>query len=156
MNLCNDGLTLVKEAIRTKDTPKMPVYREDLIRNSILEIKHLTNQSKKNNPTVVRTTHVTAIEHTKRCVLAYQRERLDRYMRLFWESGASTSSEIPPDSLLAASNHEAQFLKEYQSLVTEWKGEWLDIDVGIPLQISPKEVFVEIRVLQDCGEVDAN
>jgi GINS complex subunit 1 len=153
MNLCSDGVLLVKEAILTKDSYRIPTYREDLVRNSILEIKHLTSQLKKSNPTSLRTTLDAAVENSKRCVLAYQRERLDRYMKLFWESGATTSSEIPQEFQLATSNHEAQFLKEYQALVTEWKGEWLDIDIGIPIAVSPKDVFVEIRVLQDCGEV---
>jgi GINS complex subunit 1 len=153
MNLCQDGLLLVKEAIRTRDSPKIPSYREDLVRNSLLEVKHLNNQIKKGQTEIARITHTTAIERSKRCVLAYQRERLDRYRLLFWASGASTLSEIPQESQLAANNHEAQFIREYQKLVTDWKGEWLDIDVGVPLTIAPKDIFTEIRVLVDCGEV---
>jgi GINS complex subunit 1 len=45
-----------------------------------------------------------------------------------------------------------EFIKEYQELVTTWKGLWLDIDVGASI-IPPKDVFIEVRVHQDCGEV---
>jgi hypothetical protein len=45
------------------------------------------------------------------------------------------------------------FIKEYQELVTSWKGVWLDIDVGASISEPPRDLFVEIRVVRNCGEV---
>ncbi|KAJ3344595.1 DNA replication protein psf1 [Kappamyces sp. JEL0680] len=131
----SESLKLIHEAIRTRESPFIPPYRDDIVANTAgAMIKQLY------------------IERAKRCVLAYQRERINRYIDLFWECGATSSTVLPEKSRLAASHAETALVKDYQELVTTWKGLWLDIDVGASI-IPPKDVFIEIRVLQDCGEV---
>lgn len=141
----------MQESIRTRDSPNIPPYRDDLVRNALLELNHLKKQSKKLQTQEAQTLQAICVERTKRCILAYQRERMDRYRELLWVGGASTSSQIPKESQLTANIHEAQFIKDYQKLVTDWKGEWLDIDFTVTEP--PTDVFVEVRVLKDCNEV---
>ena len=148
----SDSLKLVKEALRTRDSPSIPPYRDDLIKNTLSEITNLSNLTLVKTGAASQTIRETLLERNKRCVLAYQRERMDRYKKLLWLCGATSSSVLPVKSRQAASVYEQTFVKEYQDLVTTWKGLWLDIDVGASI-VPPKNVFIEIRVLQDCGEV---
>ena len=148
----SDSIKLIREAIRTRDAPSIPKYREDLVKNTIVEINTLSTLSTPKSTGACNTIKLAFLQRRKKCILAYQRERLNRYKELLWLSGATTSSTLPEKSHQAASPQELIFIKEYQELVSTWKGLWLDIDVGASIT-PPKDVFIEIRVIQDCGEV---
>lgn len=150
---CQDSHLLVEEAIRNRQTPKLASYRDDLIRNIQLEMKHLwTHQSGPKSTTVSSNLHRICIERSKRCVLAYQRERLHRLMDLFWDGGANSTTTLPEETAQAVHSAELDFFKSYQSLVTTYKGDFLDIDLGQSLA-PPQEVFIEVRVVKECGQV---
>jgi GINS complex subunit 1 len=148
----SDSIKLIREAIRTRDAPSIPKYRDDLVKNTIVEINSLSTLIPAKSTAASNTIKSAFLQRRKRCILAYQRERLNRYKELLWLSGATTSSTLPENSYHAASSQELLFIKEYQDLVSTWKGLWLDVDVGASIT-PPKDVFVEIRVIQDCGEV---
>jgi GINS complex subunit 1 len=156
---CQDAFRLIEECLRTKGSKHIPVYREDAIKLCLLEIQHLIKSYK---DTYRKKLHKICLERTKQCVLAYQRERMNRYIDLIWECGASklkanidTSTTLPEKDAQAASVQEGIFIKEYQELVTEWKGYWLDIDVGASIIDPPRDLFVEVRVIRNCGQVSA-
>ena len=148
----SDSIKLIREAIRTREAPSIPKYQDDLVKNTVVEMQTLSTLNLNKTTAASSTIRKAFLERRKRCILAYQRERMIRYKELLWLCGATTSSTLPEKSHHAASIHELAFLKEYQELVSTWKGLWLDIDVGASI-LPPKDVFIEIRVIQDCGEV---
>lgn len=148
----SESLFLVKEALRTKNLPNIPQYLDSTIKNTITEINSLCKQSSSKQNEASAVLKKAYLERSKRCVLAYQRHRLERYKDLIWSCGANTSSILPEESQKAASPYEAIFIEEYKELVTTWKGQWLDIDIGSSLT-PPKDIFIEVRVLEECGEV---
>lgn len=51
------------------------------------------------------------------------------------------------------SHHEQEYLKEYSTLITDLKsGELADIDLSGSLE-PPSDVFIDVRVLKDGGEI---
>ncbi|KAI8900628.1 subunit of the GINS complex [Globomyces pollinis-pini] len=147
---CDEALKLIQECQRTKDSPNIPIYQEDLIRSILLESNHLVNQSTKYLNS--KTLNFTCLDRNKRLVLAYQRHRLDRFRELLWNVGANSNSILPTQCQSSTSNFEAKFIKDYLDLVTHYKGCFLDIDLGSSM-IPPKDIFIEIRVIHDCGEI---
>eukprot|EP00842_Homolaphlyctis_polyrhiza_P004428 jgi/Hompol1/4987/HPOL_004072-RA len=175
------ALKLVKEAIRTRDSPSLAAFQDDIVRDTILEIKHLSLQLDSFHTTLkqlaarypdgsidgeeiaaaarapietAQAMHLLALQRNKRCVLAYQRHRLDRIIQTLWESGsgASTASSLPQETMQQMSLHENGFVAGYKALASRLRGQFLDINLGAAL-VPPKDVFVEIRVTRDCGEI---
>ncbi|CAO1638370.1 unnamed protein product [Sympodiomycopsis kandeliae] len=98
------------------------------------------------------THHLTA-QRNKRCLLAYHQHRMDWLKQRFWDRGASiallleerddiknsstTKSSSSTDLRSKLSPNELNWLREYSSLVTAYKSEYLDIlDVALPLSLS--------------------
>lgn len=147
----SDSFKLIQEAKRNQESPSIPPYRHDLIKNVLQEINTLNTPAKQSTDANIVMRRICS-ERSKRCVLAYQRNRMDRYRDLLWRCGASTSTILPERDRIAASTYETTFVKEYKQLVTSWKGLWLNVDVGGSM-LPPKDVFIEVRILKDCGEV---
>ena len=148
----SDSLFLVKEAFRTRHLPNIPQYHDNTVKNTISEINSLYNQSHSKATQSSNYLKKAYLERSKRNVLAYERDRIERFKDLIWACGANTSSYLPEDSQKGASPYESKFIEEYKELVTAWKGEWLDIDIGSSL-CPPKDIFIEVRVVEECGEV---
>ena len=158
------AISLVKEAIRSRESPGLPVYRDDLIRSILLEMKHLYKTLSDIDATsktlddagpldISASMHKMALHRNKRCVLAYQRSRIDCLVYMLWASGgASTASSLPEQVARYMSQHETEFMHTYRNLASDYRGQFLDIDIGAAL-IPPRDVFIEIRVVQDCGEI---
>ncbi|KAI8924836.1 hypothetical protein BC831DRAFT_463381 [Entophlyctis helioformis] len=98
--------------------------------------------------------HYHSIARNKQSVLAYQRCRLDRITRTLWThgGGASTASALPASLQHHISLHESEFAADYCRLASNLRGQFLDIDLGAGL-LPPRDVFTEVRVVRDCGEV---
>ncbi|KAH6566343.1 hypothetical protein BASA50_004553 [Batrachochytrium salamandrivorans] len=169
---------LVKEAIRSRDASVLTAYKDHLVRDILLETKHLHTQLEAFEATIqglrpkhpLETTqnihtailpletacamHSLALARNKRCVLAYQRQRIDHIVAMLWESsgGASTASSLPPHVLQCMSVHESTFVAGYKALASDFRGHFLDIDLGVGL-VPPRTLFTEIRVVRDCGEI---
>lgn len=90
----------------------------------------------------------TSVRQNKRCLHAYLGERADRIRRLCWELGA-----VPPPEVKAnMSRAEQEFYRGYSKVLTSYKAHYLDLDLTAA-SVPPKELFVEVRVLRDCGEL---
>ncbi|TPX67126.1 hypothetical protein SpCBS45565_g04071 [Spizellomyces sp. 'palustris'] len=164
----DDALKLVRDAKRTAETPSLSPYRDDLVRNVLLEMRHLEAslrdilaQREKALPeqvtglTAAATMHHLALRRSKRCLLAYTRHRVDRILDTLWELGGgsgSSNAALPADLRRNLSSSEADFIVGYTGLVSEYRGQFLEVDLGAAL-VPPRDLFVEVRVLKDCGEV---
>jgi GINS complex subunit 1 len=79
------ALKLVKEAKRTQSMDSLPAYRSDLVRDIQIESKYLESSLAK-SPTL-RHISLLCMKRSKRCVLAYQRARLDLIVDKWWTEG---------------------------------------------------------------------
>lgn len=166
----DDALKLIRDAKRTAESPSLAPYRDDLVRNVQMEMRHLssslrdilaqretagTTPETTQGLTVAATMHHLSLRRSKRCLLAYSRHRLDRIMDMLWDLGggsASSSAAVPADLRRNLSPAEAEFITGYTTLVSDYRGQFLDVDLGAAL-VPPRDLFVEVRVLKDCGEV---
>ncbi|KAI8811259.1 hypothetical protein BJ742DRAFT_660210, partial [Cladochytrium replicatum] len=113
--------------------------------------------------TAILITHL-AIERNKRCILAYHIHRAQLFCRIAWAPIPATPNEFPNGSsnttaALAAAQqqthlppHDQRFLLEYRKLIADYKGHFLDIDIGAAL-VPPKDAFITVRVLRDVGQI---
>lgn len=101
-----------------------------------------------------------SMRRNKRCLLAYHRTRTDKLEQMIW-NGQDVFSARPStasnDSSGAAnasslSAEEEQYVHQYTELLAQYKGQWTDIDLTGSLE-PPKDIFVDIRVLRDAGEI---
>ncbi|KAJ3156675.1 DNA replication protein psf1 [Geranomyces michiganensis] len=120
--------------------------------------QQITQQDEPERPTaetlrgleIAANMHRLSLERSKRCLLAYGRHRVDRLVETVWDLTAAAG--MPPEARRALSVQEAEFVAAYAALVSEYRGAFLDVDVGAAL-VPPGDLFVEVRVLKDCGEV---
>ena len=87
------------------------------------------------------------IARNKRCLLAYEMSRLRRLDQLVWDN-----VELTSEQLADLSHHEKIYLEKYVSLVSGVKGVMSEIDLGGDLE-PPSDVFIDVRVLKDAGEI---
>ena len=169
---------LIIEAKRTeqlsskgKKTAKLPVYNDELVRNIIREVSQLKRstellrkEQEEGGQHLIEMdnkalkcqylVNLLCLERNKRCLLAYQKLRCDLLDAFVWENSAISllgddSSQDRNDLTLL----EQEYLKEYSELVTDLKsGTLADIDLAGSLE-PPKEVFIDVRVLKDAGEI---
>ena len=107
----------------------------------------------------------------KRCLLAYHRVRSDRLEEMCWNgqdvldqtqmqpqhsqsstdrtksgSGADTGTQS------SLSPEEEEYVRQYSDMLAAYKGQWSDIDLTGTLE-PPKDLFIDVRVLKDAGEI---
>lgn len=87
------------------------------------------------------------IARNKRCLLAYEMARLRKLDQLVWDN-----VELTSEQLADLSHHERIYLEKYISLVSGVKGVMSEIDLGGDLE-PPSDVFIDVRVLKDAGEI---
>jgi len=105
----------------------------------------------------------------KRCLLAYHRVRAERLEEMCWrgedvleraaaaaaastQAGRSEGSQAQEAETSALSPEEEEYVRQYADLLAALKGHWTDIDLTGSLE-PPRELFVDVRVLRDAGEV---
>lgn len=103
-----------------------------------------TNQILNEIPGFVR--HLS-LARNKRCLLAYEMSRLRKIDDLVWDN-----VELSSEQLADLSYHERNYLEKYISLVSGVKGVMSEIDLGGSLE-PPSDVFIDVRVLKDAGEI---
>lgn len=167
---------LVLEAKRTQQLSSnissgtnghLPMYQEDLIRNVLKEISQLKKNAEflkeqqmiqgYDDKTTKCQYFVTLLcmERNKRCLLAYQKLRSDMLEGMAWNNNGmdllSSFNSVQDSGNL--SHQEQEYLQEYSQLITEMKsGDFTDIDLSGSLT-PPSDVFVDVRVLKDGGEI---
>jgi GINS complex subunit 1 len=105
-----------------------------------------------------------AMRRNKRCLLAYHRTRTDKLEELVWNgtdvgelsgqqvregAGGSTAPDTATSSL---SPQEEDYVRQYSDLLAAYKGQWTDIDLTGSLE-PPRDLFIDVRVLKDAGEI---
>lgn len=86
-----------------------------------------------------------SIERNKRCALAYLFNRLHRIQAHRWEAGASSHLTE------SMSGPESQFLNEYNKLLGAYC-DAVELDLTADRK-PPRDLYIEVRVLRDCGSV---
>ncbi|KAL3229034.1 DNA replication complex GINS protein PSF1 [Nakaseomyces bracarensis] len=150
---------------------RLPVYHDELVRNVLTEVDQLRRNAEflRNNGHNEELAHLDekivkcqyfvtllCMERNKRCLLAYQKLRADILDNVAWCNNG-TGVDLHPgntdDDNNALSQFEQEYLKEYSELITELKsGDLTDIDLSGSLE-PPSDVFIDVRVLKDAGEI---
>ncbi|WVQ79688.1 DNA replication complex GINS protein PSF1 [Cryptococcus sp. DSM 104549] len=162
-------------------TPQLPLpkYNLPLVLSICLEtrqlcayidkVQDLQGISLTQNPGLV--CHLT-VQHlsarrNKRCLLAYLHTRVGGIKERWWDAGgglayllssAASASVNPeadaPDLRSALSPQELDFLRGYNSLMMDFKSDFLDVlDLAAGIDRPPGELMVDVRVVKDAGEV---
>ena len=116
--------------------------------------------------------HHLCMRRNKRCLLAYHRVRVQRIEELCWSGGglgdepdgaggegedaamAAEGGGVEADAgpRNALSPEEEEYMRGFADLLAAAKGRWTDIDLTGSLE-PPRDLFVDVRVLKDAGEI---
>ncbi|CAI5724677.1 unnamed protein product [Peronospora effusa] len=138
----------------------LPPFNEDLVRQVVEESRLLHKEIARkmtafqdNLETQSASVHCgLVVNHqcllrNKRCLIAYVYHRMEKIKALRWETGT-----IIPDSLAQnLCQREVQLFHQYDQLLTNYMTDF-ELDLSADLK-PPKDLYVEVRVLRDCGEV---
>ncbi|BCS27149.1 DNA replication protein PSF1 [Aspergillus puulaauensis] len=111
------------------------------------------------------------IRRNKRCLLAYHRVRTEKLEELCWkgidvleQQAAAASAMAGLDDGSAGSGgqnngdesslspDEEEYFRQYSDMLATYKGQWTDIDLTGSLE-PPRDLFIDVRVLRDAGEI---
>lgn len=170
------GLKLVYEAKRTSNLKEIAKFQGELINEIVDEINELEQKTEKIQQQKLTTKEETQLEtlsffiahlamrRNKRCLLAYENVRAKKIIEFVWlnvELGKTAfmrrneelydgyTTQIEMDSI---SPSEQRYFIEYQKLVNELAMEYENIDFFGDLS-PPTDIFVDVRVLRDAGEI---
>ncbi|KAF2486930.1 hypothetical protein BDY17DRAFT_246746 [Neohortaea acidophila] len=105
-----------------------------------------------------------SMRRNKRCLLAYHRTRTNKLEEMCWNgadvaelqtSTVQVSAAGEPRHATTASSLSAEeelYAHQYSDLLAAYKGQWTDIDLTGSLE-PPKDIFIDVRVLKDAGEI---
>ncbi|KAJ4315151.1 DNA replication protein psf1 [Neodidymelliopsis sp. IMI 364377] len=169
---------LVQNAKRTLALPHLPPYQSELIRSVVREVRDLDKDvasllapySGSFNPaSSPETACALLVNHlcmrrNKRCLLAYHKVRSDKLEEYCWNgvdvleqqaqkangSGVAEGGASGAESSL--SPEEEEYVRQYSDLLAAYKGQWTDVDLTGSLE-PPKDLFIDVRVLKDAGEI---
>ncbi|SCU91576.1 LAFA_0F04588g1_1 [Lachancea sp. 'fantastica'] len=141
----------------------LPMYQDELVRSIVREVGQLRKnaeflrtqqeQSEGGDKVAHCQYFVTLLcmERNKRCLMAYQKLRSDALDSLAWNPNGTADATQRNSANL--SHHEQEYLRDYAQLLTEMKsGDYTDIDLSGSLT-PPSDVFIDVRVLKDAGEI---
>ncbi|KAF8249330.1 DNA replication complex GINS protein psf1 [Wilcoxina mikolae CBS 423.85] len=171
------GQKLVQHAKRTQSLSHLPPYQSELVRSVTREVRDLdrdvseilapfasTNFDPSANPATAYTllVHHLCMRRNKRCLLAYHRVRVQAIEELCWSGGAPDEDAMPGVEVggvhgdvgeaNAFSPEEEEYMRGFNDLLAAAKGKWTDIDLTGSLE-PPRDLFVDVRVLKDAGEI---
>ncbi|OBA21190.1 GINS complex, Psf1 component [Metschnikowia bicuspidata var. bicuspidata NRRL YB-4993] len=131
----------------------------------------MENDARRINQCQLFVTHL-CLRRNKRCMLAYEKLRAGKIDEFSWLnidpvlSGSKTSTSLgnlAADSIRSKactknlaienlSHQEQEYFKKYQDILLDFKSSFADIDLSGDLE-PPKEIFIDVRVLKNGGEV---
>lgn len=146
---------LIQELKRAQSLATVPQYREDLVQLICREIGDLSRESElltsdevedrvKNCQLFI--THLS-MRRNKRCLLLHQYSRLNKLDEIAWSNQEMTSKQSSN-----LSYHEQEYLRKYKEIISEYKGEYTDVDLNGSMD-PPQGIFIDVRVLKDIGEI---
>jgi len=110
------------------------------------------------------------MRRNKRCLLAYHRVRVDKLEEMCWkgsdvldvqqeghsvngaESANGTGLVADAGNVSSLSPEEEEYVRQFSDLLAAYKGQWTDIDLTGSLE-PPRDLFIDVRVLKDAGEI---
>jgi GINS complex subunit 1 len=170
----------VQHAKRTQNLAYLPPYQTETVRAVTREVRDLAKDVKRildpyeghfspssDPPTAcaLLVNHLS-MRRNKRCLLAYHRVRADKLEQMCWDgedvleqqqlkqsSNTQGGSSAPSnDNESSLSPEEEEYFRQYNDMLAAYKGQWTDIDLTGSLE-PPKDLFIDVRVLKDAGEV---
>jgi len=176
------GLKLVQHAKRTQSLSQLPPYQSDIVRSVTREVRDLDRDVTEmlepfnghfdpaEEPATACSLLVRhlCMRRNKRCLLAYHRVRVEMIEGMCWsgsdlleqvqasqnkvaEEGARIGS-AEGSSASSLSPEEEEYARQYEDLLAAYKGQWTDIDLTGSLE-PPRDLFIDVRVLKDAGEI---
>lgn len=94
--------------------------------------------------------HRNAIRRNKRILLAYCKVRQDKITHWAWGGGDDKMDRAIDTAL---TSEEQDYRNRYTDLLAAYRSRWTDIDLTGTLE-PPDEIFVDVRVLKDAGEIE--
>ncbi|CCA69621.1 probable PSF1-part of GINS, replication multiprotein complex [Serendipita indica DSM 11827] len=164
----DQAMTLVNEARRSNAAGTLSKYNDPLVRAVCREMRTLdTDLSRITSEYEIDDSQVpdgvmaaasfyhVALRRNKRCVLAYQNHRIEKLKELYWGAAGSLVHLLGDSEVRTRlSPHEVDFLRTYNEIVQEFRGDFEDIlDVVGDVAIPPKELNVVVRVVRECGTI---
>lgn len=177
------GNKLVQHAKRTQSLAHLPPYQTELVRAVAREVRDLdrdvnhllTPFSGSFNPSqqpaiacALLVDHL-CMRRNKRCLLAYHRVRTEKLEELCWTGIDVLEQQLPPAAedgpgsgqhvvSSQSGNHsslspeEEEYFRQYSDMLAAYKGQWTDVDLTGGLE-PPRDLFIDVRVLKDAGEI---
>lgn len=152
---------LIQDAKRTLTLDTLPIYQEEWVREIAREIRELDREAEAImasydafHPSQDRKTSCAlfvlhlCMRRNKRCLLAYQRLRAERLVQMSWQDMDIQDKEV----MYNLNVNEQEYLRQYNDLLVDYKGEWTDVDLAGSLD-PPMDLFIDVRVLKDAGEI---
>ncbi|KAF2255563.1 GINS complex, Psf1 component [Trematosphaeria pertusa] len=174
------GNKLVQHAKRTQSLAHLPPYQTEMVRAVAREARDLDKDvatilepfAGSFNPSAEPATACALLvnhlcmRRNKRCLLAYHRVRTDKLEEMCWsgidvlerqqqqsnKAGEGVASMGPDSNSSSLSPEEEEYVRQYSDLLAAYKGQWTDIDLTGSLE-PPKDLFIDVRVLKDAGEI---
>ncbi|KAF9906956.1 DNA replication complex GINS protein PSF1 [Linnemannia zychae] len=99
--------------------------------------------------------HQAPLERNKRILMAYHHQRIEKIKELAWSY--STTQLLPENLRRLLSPDEIVFFQEYEKTCRNMYtslDEFVELDLGgVGMTAPPKEVFITVRVVRDCGDI---
>jgi GINS complex subunit 1 len=99
--------------------------------------------------------HQTPLQRNKRILMAYHHQRIEKIKELAWSY--STTQLLPDNLRRLLSPDEIVFFQEYEKTCRNMYtslDEFVELDLGgVGMTAPPKEVFITVRVIKDCGDI---
>ncbi|KAH8808202.1 hypothetical protein F5884DRAFT_821610 [Xylogone sp. PMI_703] len=176
------GNKLVQHAKRTQKLEHLPPYQTEMVRAVTREVRELDKDvtsllqsyngsfDPSADPAMACTLLVDhlCMRRNKRCLLAYHRTRTDKLEEMIWkgtdvlelamqqqqsqQGGPSTDLGSADGGSSSLSPEEEEYVRQYSDLLAAYKGQWTDIDLTGSLE-PPRDLFIDVRVLKDAGEI---
>ncbi|QSS49449.1 PSF1 domain-containing protein [Histoplasma capsulatum var. duboisii H88] len=169
------GNKLVQHAKRMQSLSHLPPYQTEMVRSVAREVRELDkdvarilepfegtfNPSENHATACALLVDHLSMRRNKRCLLAYHRARAEKLEEFCWQgrdvldeqmqqggggaqSGGSQANSLSPE--------EMEYFRQYSDMLAAYKGQWIDIDLTGSLE-PPKDLFIDVRVLKDAGEI---
>ncbi|EYE92740.1 DNA replication protein PSF1 [Aspergillus ruber CBS 135680] len=176
------GNKLVQHAKRTQSLIHLPPYQTEMVRAVTRELRDLDRDvthlltpfegffNPSAQPAIACALLVDhlCMRRNKRCLLAYHRVRTEKLEELCWKGVDLLEQQLPEDSLQQqgqqesvlgqVGNHnslspeEEEYFRLYGDMLAAYKGQWTDVDLTGSLE-PPQDLFIDVRVLKDAGEI---
>ncbi|KAM0953468.1 putative GINS complex, subunit Psf1, GINS subunit, domain A protein [Dioscorea sansibarensis] len=112
-----------------------------------IEDQNLDIQTTRNEDHFGAVIHHLSLARNKRCLMAYMYNRAEIIQSLRWKIGPILPQEIQEK----LSYSEEEYFKNHSAAIDSYMSE-LDLDLTVDM-VPPKDPYIQVRVLDDIGEV---